>query len=163
MGQIGLPCTPPPPGQSETKFFCSLDLPRYQKSMPSKKKLGWTTCFGPFWKWPKTGSPSQLFFDGTFESLRPTCHQIKVGFCLSCFGDTNFVEVHHPNCFLMASTFVIRGGPMNNKNLISDCPGGGGGCTVTLFGPWTICCFNPFTAGLWRHKLPERWINWFLN
>ena len=25
MGEIGLPCTPPPPGQSETKFFCSLD------------------------------------------------------------------------------------------------------------------------------------------
>ena len=26
---------------------------------------------------------------------------------------------------------------MNNKNLVSDCPGGGG-CTVTLSGPWTI-------------------------
>ena len=24
---------------------------------------------------------------------------------------------------------------MNNKNLVSDCPGGG--CTVTLSGPWT--------------------------
>ena len=33
MGQIGLPCTPPP-----------LDA--------IKKKLGWTTCFGPFSKWP---------------------------------------------------------------------------------------------------------------
>ena len=28
---------PPPPGQSKTKFFCSFDLPRYQKSMPLKK------------------------------------------------------------------------------------------------------------------------------
>ena len=48
-------------------------------------------------------------------------------------------QVVHPNFFLMASTFDIRGGPMNNKNLVSDCPGGGGGCTVTLSGPWTIC------------------------
>ena len=30
---------PPPPGQSETKFLCSLDLPRYQKSMLSKKGM----------------------------------------------------------------------------------------------------------------------------
>ena len=37
----------------------------------------------------------------------------------------------------MASTFDIGGGPRNNKNLVSDCPGGGG-CTVTLSGPWTI-------------------------
>ena len=36
-------------------------------------------------------------------------------------------QVVHPNFFLMASTFDIRGGPMNNKNLVSDCPGGGGG------------------------------------
>ena len=30
--------TPPPPlpGQYETELFCSLDLPQYQKSMPSK-------------------------------------------------------------------------------------------------------------------------------
>ena len=33
-------------------------------------------------------------------------------------------QVVHPNFFLMASTFDIRGGPMNNKNLVSDCPGG---------------------------------------
>ena len=47
-------------------------------------------------------------------------------------------QVVHPNFFLMASTFDIRGGPMNNKNLVSDSPGGGGGCTVTLSGPWTM-------------------------
>ena len=29
---------------------------------------------------------------------------------------------------------------MNNKNLVSDCPGGGG--TVTLSGPWTMCSDN---------------------
>ena len=37
----------------------------------------------------------------------------------------------------MASTFNIGGGPRSKKNLVSDCPGGGG-CTVTLSGPWTI-------------------------
>ena len=39
--------------------------------------------------------------------------------------------------FLMASTFDIGGDSRNNKNLVSDCPGGGGGFTVTLSGPWT--------------------------
>ena len=34
-------------------------------------------------------------------------------------------QVVHPNFSLLASTFDIRGGPMNNKNLVSDCPGGG--------------------------------------
>ena len=29
---------------------------------------------------------------------------------------------------------------MNNKNLVSDCPGGG--CTVTLSGPWTKVAFK---------------------
>ena len=29
---------------------------------------------------------------------------------------------------------------MNNKNLVSDCPGGG--CTVTLSGPWTKIAIN---------------------
>ena len=37
----------------------------------------------------------------------------------------------------MAWTFDIGGGPGNKKNLVSDCPGGGG-CTVTLSGPLTI-------------------------
>ena len=36
-------------------------------------------------------------------------------------------QVVHPNFFLMASTFDIGRGPGNNKNLVSDCPGGGGG------------------------------------
>ena len=36
----------------------------------------------------------------------------------------------------MASTFDLGGGPRSKKNLVSDCPGGGG-CTVTLSGPWT--------------------------
>ena len=46
-------------------------------------------------------------------------------------------QVVHPNFVLMASTFDIGGGPRNNKNLVSDCPWGGGGCTETLSGPWT--------------------------
>ena len=36
-------------------------------------------------------------------------------------------QVVHPNFFLMASTYDIGGGPRNKKNLVSDCPGGGGG------------------------------------
>ena len=36
------------------------------------------------------------------------------------------MAVVHLNFFLMASTFDIRGGPMNNKNLVQDCPVGGG-------------------------------------
>ena len=55
MGQIGLPCTPPPPQDSlRPSFFCSLDLPRYQK-------LGWTTCFDPFSKWPPSKSGNNVF------------------------------------------------------------------------------------------------------
>ena len=80
MGQIGLPCTlPPPPGQSETKFFLLLGFPpppRYQKSMPSVKSwvglpvLGHfqngrhrnpeTTCSGPFSKWPPSKSGNHV-------------------------------------------------------------------------------------------------------
>ena len=53
---------PPPPPQDSLRpsFYCSLDLPGYQKSMPSKKKLGWTTCFGPFSKWPPSKSGNHL-------------------------------------------------------------------------------------------------------
>ena len=38
--------------------------------------------------------------------------------------------------YLMASTFDIGGGLMISKNLVSDFFLGGG-CTVTLSGPWT--------------------------
>ena len=50
MGQIGLPCTSP--GQSETKFFLFLVPPPISKVDAIKTKLGWSTCFGPFSKWP---------------------------------------------------------------------------------------------------------------
>ena len=56
MGQIGLSCTPPPPGQSETKFFLFLGPPPISKIDAIKKKLGWTTCFRPFSKWPPSKS-----------------------------------------------------------------------------------------------------------
>ena len=60
MGQIGLPCTPPPPGQSETKFFLFLGPPPISKVDAIKKKLGWTTCFGPFSKWPPSESENHV-------------------------------------------------------------------------------------------------------
>ena len=60
MGQIGLPCTPPPPGQSETKFFLLLGPPPISKVDAIKKKLGWTTCFGPFSKWPPSKSGNHV-------------------------------------------------------------------------------------------------------
>ena len=61
MGQIGLPCTPPPPpGQSETKFFLLLGPSPISKVDAIKKKLGWTTCFGPFSKWPPSKSGNHV-------------------------------------------------------------------------------------------------------
>ena len=60
MGQIGLPCTPPPPGQSETKFLLFLGPPPISKVNAIKKKLGWTTCFRPFSKWPPSKSGNHV-------------------------------------------------------------------------------------------------------
>ena len=61
MGQIGLPCTPPPPpGQSENKFLLFLGPPPISKVDAIKKKLGWTTCFGPFSKWPPSKSGNHV-------------------------------------------------------------------------------------------------------
>ena len=60
MGQIRLPCTPPPPGQSETKFLLFLGPPPISKVDAIKKKLGWTTCFGPFSKWPLSKSGNHV-------------------------------------------------------------------------------------------------------
>ena len=60
MGQIGLPCTPPPPGQSETKFLLFLGPPPISKVDAIKKKLGWTTCFEPFSKWPPSKSGNHV-------------------------------------------------------------------------------------------------------
>ena len=77
----------PPQDSLRPSFYCSLDLPGYQKSMPSKKSWDGLPVLGHFENGPK--------------------------------------QVVQPNFFLMASTFDIRGGPMNNKNLVSDCPGGG--------------------------------------
>ena len=37
MGQIGLPCTPPPPGQSETKYFLFIGPPPISKVDAIKK------------------------------------------------------------------------------------------------------------------------------
>ena len=49
MGQIGLPCTPPPPQDSlRPSFYCSLNLPGYQKSMPSKKSWDGLPVLGHF-------------------------------------------------------------------------------------------------------------------
>ena len=58
MGQIGLPCTPL--GQSETKFLLFLGPPPISKVDAIKKELGWTTCFGPFSKWPPSKSGNHL-------------------------------------------------------------------------------------------------------
>ena len=62
MGQIGLPCTPPPPppGQSETKFLLFLGPSPISKVDAIKKKLWWTTCFGPFSKWPPSKSGNHV-------------------------------------------------------------------------------------------------------
>ena len=51
---------PPPPGQSETKFLLFIGPPRISKVDAIKKKLGWTTCFGPFSKWPPSKSGNHL-------------------------------------------------------------------------------------------------------
>ena len=50
----------PPPGQSETKFFLLLGPPPISKVDAIKKKLGWTTCFGPFSKWPPSKSGNHV-------------------------------------------------------------------------------------------------------
>ena len=51
---------PPPPGQSETKFLLFIGPPRISKVDAIKKKLEWTTCFGPFSKWPPSKSGNHL-------------------------------------------------------------------------------------------------------
>ena len=51
---------PPPPGQSETKFLLFIGPPQISKVDAIKKKLGWTTCFGPFSKWPPSKSGNHL-------------------------------------------------------------------------------------------------------
>ena len=51
---------PPPPGQSETKFLLFLGPPPISKVDAIKKKLGWTTCFGPFSKWPPSKSGNHV-------------------------------------------------------------------------------------------------------
>ena len=51
---------PLPPGQSETKFLLFIGPPRISKVDAIKKKLGWTTCFGPFSKWPPSKSGNHL-------------------------------------------------------------------------------------------------------
>ena len=51
---------PPPPGQSETKFFLLIGPPPIAKVDAIKKKLGWTTCFGPFSKWPPSKSGNHV-------------------------------------------------------------------------------------------------------
>ena len=58
MGQIGLPCTPPRTvwDQVFIVHWTSPDI----KSRCIKKKLGWTTCFGPFSKWPPSKSGNHL-------------------------------------------------------------------------------------------------------
>ena len=52
--------TPFPPGQSETKFVLFLGSPPISKADAIKKKLGWTTCFGPFSKWPPSKSGNHV-------------------------------------------------------------------------------------------------------
>ena len=51
---------PPPKGQSETKFFLFLGPPPIAKVDAIKKKLGWTTCFGLFSKWPPSKSGNHI-------------------------------------------------------------------------------------------------------
>ena len=50
----------PPPGQSETKFLLFLGPPPISKVDAINKKLGWTTCFGPFSKWPPSKSGNHV-------------------------------------------------------------------------------------------------------
>ena len=54
---------PPLPGQSETKFFFFLGPPPILKVDAIKKKLGWTTCLGPFSKWPPSKSGNCVLWD----------------------------------------------------------------------------------------------------
>ena len=60
MGQIGLPCTPPPPRTVWNQVFIVHWTSPDIKSRCHQKKLGWTTCFGPFSKWPPSKSGNHL-------------------------------------------------------------------------------------------------------
>ena len=60
MGQIGLPCTPPPPRTVWDQVFIVHWTSPDIKSRCHQKKLGWTTCFGPFSKWPPSKSGNHL-------------------------------------------------------------------------------------------------------
>ena len=56
-----------------------------------------------------------------------------------CHFENSPKQVVHPNFFLMASTFDIGGGPRSKKTWSQTVLGG---CTVTLFGPWTITAYS---------------------
>ena len=52
---------PPPPQDSlRPSFFLLLGLPPISKVDAIKKKLGWTTCFGLFSKWPPSKSRNHI-------------------------------------------------------------------------------------------------------
>ena len=61
-------------------------------------------------------------------------------------------QVVHPNFFLLASSFEIRGGPRSKKTWSQTVLGGGGVCTVTLSGSWSITSRD---AGLWMRHWPN--------
>ena len=134
------------------------------------RKIRWNSCLLIFHKTEtffigKIGflTPKNIYIDTNFVTL--TALELKLWHkrWFPDFDGGHFEngpkQVVHPNFFLMASTFDIRRGPMNNKNLVSDCPGRG--CTVTLSGPWTNMWKNfqviaPTRSNYWckRRKIP---------
>ena len=101
------------------------------------RKIRWNSCLLIFHKTEtffigKIGflTPKNIYIDTNFVTL--TALELKLWHkrWFPDYDGGHFEngpkQVVHPNFFLMASTFDIRGGPMNNKNLVSDCPGGGG-------------------------------------
>ena len=89
--------TPPPPGQSETKFFLLLGPPPISKVDAIKKKLGWTTCFGLFSKWPPSKSGNHVL-----------CHN----FSSKAVRVTKLVSIH---MFLGAKNLII---PIKNISVL---------------------------------------------
>ena len=79
----------------------------------------------PFWKWPKTGSPSQFFFDGI--------------------------------------DFWYRGRSKEQKNLVLDCPGGGGVHGNPIWPMDYSCQFRVYIIRVVIiHSLPEIRVNlWY--
>ena len=53
------------------------------------------------------------------------------------FGN-DVIQIVHPILVMVASIFHGERGPMNKIKQVPYCPGGGGGCTGGLSGPWTI-------------------------